>query len=276
MKRAGTSLVELLISLVVLATFTSAVTALIVSNSRADEANDARREARSVARSALNLLMSELRTVEPNGVLTPTDDSTLTVRQPFAFGVVCANTGGNVTIAMLPSADLPGNLSVTGYGGWSYRDSTGTYQYQANTTIASGSASTCTTASITPLTSISGRVVLVPAVSGPSAGTIALLWRHVTYSLRASSALSGRRGLFRTAGANGTAEEIAAPFAAGARFRWYLLDNPVARDTLPTALGDLSGVQFVLTAQSTRTPRNGAAPAQSPFTTSIFFQNRPN
>jgi prepilin-type N-terminal cleavage/methylation domain-containing protein len=273
-KRAGTTLVELMIALVVISVFAAAVTALIVSNSKADEANDARREARAVARSALNVLLSEMRSGEPAGVILA-NDSTLTYRQPFAFGLVCDNTGGIVTIAMLPSADLPSSLGVAGYSGWAYRDSTGTYQYQSNTSLASGNSGTCTASSITPLTSNSGRVVQVPSVVGPSAGTIAMLWRQITYSLRASTAVSGRRGMYRAVGSN-SAEELAAPFAEGARFRWYLLDNPKVQDTLPTALGDLSGVQFVLTAQSVNTPRNSSSPAQAPFTTSIFFQNRPN
>jgi type II secretory pathway pseudopilin PulG len=278
MKRAGTSLIELLIALVVLAAFASTMTVLIVSNSRSDENNDARREARGVARSALNILESELRMAEPAGVIAPTNDSTITFRQPFAFGLVCTNTGGSVTIAMLPSADLPASLSVTGYTGWAYRDSTGAYQYQGTANITPGSAATCTGLPnpITPLTANSGRVVVVPAVIGPNTGQVALLYRQLTYSLRASTALPGRRGLFRTAGTNGTAEELAAPFATGARFRWHILDNPIVQDTLPTDFSDLSGVQFVLTAQSLRTPRNSSAPMQAPFTTSVFFQNRPN
>lgn len=276
--RSGTSLIELMIALVVLAIFASAMTALILNNSRSDESNDARREARGVARSAINILESELRMAEPAGVITPTDDSTITFRQPFAFGLVCANTGGQVTIAMLPSADLPSNLTVTGYSGWAYRDSTGSYQYQATTSISAGSSATCTGASspITPLTASSGRVVQVPAVVGPANGTVAFLYRQITYSLRASTTLAGRRGLFRTAGANGTAEELATPFTDDARFRWYILDNTVVQDTLPTAFADLSGIQFVLTAQSILTPRNSSSPMQAPFTTSIFFQNRPN
>ena len=281
-QRAGTSLIELMIALVVLAAFASTMTVLIVNNSRSDETNDARREARGVARSAINILESEIRMAEPAGVIAPTNDSTITFEQPFAFGLVCANPpAGQVTIAMLPSADLPSNLSVTGYTGWAYRDSTGAYQYVSTANISAGAASTCTAATVgipAPL-GTSGRVVLVPAPAGPtgpSAGTVAFLYRQITYSLRASSALTGRRGLFRTAGANGTAEELATPFADSARFRWYILDNPVAQDTLPTALADLSGIQFVLTAQSILTPRSSTTPMQAPFTTSIFFQNRPN
>lgn len=275
MRRAGTSLIELMISLVVLSIFAAAMTLLITSNSRADENTDARREARGVARSAINMLESEIRTGEPAGVISA-DDSTFTFRQPFAFGVVCDTLSGNVTIATLPSADLPGSLLVTGYTGWAYRDSTGSYHYQSSTTIASGTAATCTGQGITPLTASSGRVVQVPKVSGPQPGSVAFLYRQITYSLRASAALSGRRGLFRTPGAGGTAVEFATPFASTARFRWYLLHATEAVDTLPTSFADLSGIQFVLPAQSTYTPRTASGPMQAPFTTSIFFQNRPN
>ena len=65
MKRAGTSLIELMIALVVLAAFASTMTLLIVNNSKSDESNDARREARGVARSAITILESELRMAEP-------------------------------------------------------------------------------------------------------------------------------------------------------------------------------------------------------------------
>src|SRR6185312_8623078 len=81
MKRAGTSLIELMIALVVLAAFASTMTLLIINNSKSDESNDARREARGVARSAITILESELRMAEPNGVITPIDDSTITYRQ---------------------------------------------------------------------------------------------------------------------------------------------------------------------------------------------------
>jgi type II secretory pathway pseudopilin PulG len=277
-QRAGTSLIELMIALVILAAFASTMTLLIVNNSKSDESNDARREARGVARSAITILESELRMAEPDGVIAPTNDSTITVREPFAFGLVCDNKLGKVTIATLPSADLPSNGIVAGYTGWAYRDTTGTYQYQADAalTVAAPPSAICTGNLIDQTPPPSSRIVTVTSVVGPGIGTVAFLYRQIKYSLRQSTALTGRRGLFRTAGANGTAEELAAPFATTARFRWYIQDNPVAQDTLPTAFGDLSGIQFVLTAQSINTPRDRSAPMQAPFTTSIFFQNRPN
>ena len=279
MKRAGTTLIELMIALVVLAIFVTAMTALILSNSRSDEDTDARREARGVARAAINILESEIRMAEPAGVIAPTDDSTLTFNQPFAFGIICSVAGGSTTIALLPSADLPSSLSVDGYAGWAYRDVKGTYQYSSTTSISGGSSGNCTGASPAVTPPSAGRVVQVPSAGGETAGSVAMLYRQLTYSLRISTSMGsvpGRRGIFRTAGANGTPEELAAPFTADARFRWYILDDVEAEDTLPTDFADLRGVQFVLPAQSRNTPRNESAPATAPFTTSIFFQNRPN
>ncbi|HEY4101423.1 MAG TPA: prepilin-type N-terminal cleavage/methylation domain-containing protein [Gemmatimonadales bacterium] len=275
MKRTGTTLVEMMIALVILALFASTLTVMVVKSSVTDEAVDARREARGIARTSLNIVESEMRMAEPSGVIAPTDDSTLTFNQPIAMGLVCGVTGGNAVISLLPSADLPGSLTVAGYAGWAYRDSTGTYQYQPTTSLTSGTASTCTASNISTFSASSGRVVQVPSGVSLASGTVAFLYRQLTYSLRVSTALPGRRGLYRTAGA-GTPEEIASPFATGARFRWYILGATEPDDTLPTDFEDLSGVQFVLTAESRLTPRTSTAPVQAPFTTSVFFQNRPN
>ena len=249
MKRAGISLVEMLIAMTVFSIFATSVTLMLIRTSWADEGVTARRQARGVARAAINLLESELRMAEPAGVIAQTDDSTLTVRAPFAFGLICAVASGNVTISLLPSADLPSSLNVPEYSGWAYRDSTGSYQYQANTSLVSGSAATCTSANIITLTAASARVVQVPASGLVAAGEVAFLYRQIAYSIRASTTLPGRRAVYRQAGASAP-QELAAPFATSARFRWFILDGSEPVDTLPTALGDLRGVQFALTAES--------------------------
>lgn len=277
MTRRGVSLVELLIGMVMTAILTGAMTKVLISNSRSDERGDANRDARNVSRAAINMLSSELRMAEPAGVIAQTDDSTLTVREPYAFGLVCAASGSGTTVAFLPSADLPSSLTVAGHAGWAWRDSTGAYRYEATTTESAGNSATCTAVNITPLTASGGRVVSLPAPSaGVAVGSVAFLYRQVTYSLRASTSLPGRRGLFRTAGANGTPEELAAPFASTSRFRWFILDNAVPQDTLPTSLVDLRGVQFGLNGESRVTIRGATNPSKAPFSTSIFFQNRPN
>jgi hypothetical protein len=92
---------------------------------------------------------------------------------------------------------------------------------------------------------------------------------------RTSTSAPGKRALFRTV-SGGAAEELAAPFGEGARFRWFILNNTVAHDTLPTDLEDLRGVQFVFPGESRRIVRMTGQVAKTPFTTSVFFQNRPN
>ncbi|MEO5825342.1 MAG: prepilin-type N-terminal cleavage/methylation domain-containing protein [Gemmatimonadales bacterium] len=275
MRRRGVTLVELLITITVVGLIGTAMVRMLAMNSRATAREDAARDARRVARSALNLLESELRPVEPAGVISPTDNTTLTLREPYAIGLVCSISGGT-TIALLPSGELPSTLTVDGRAGWAWRNGAGVYQYEATTTLGSGSASTCTSANIIPMNAYGGRIITTSAPSGtPTLGAIAFLFRQVTYSLRSSTSAPGKIGLFRTV-ASGNPEEIAAPFGATARFRWYMLANPLPQDTLPTVLADLRGVQFVLPGESRRVVQLTGQVATAPFTTSIFFQNRPN
>ncbi len=277
MRRRGVTLVELLITVTIVALIGTAMVRMLAMNSRATAREDAARDARRVSRSALNLLESELRPIEPAGVISPTDNTTLTLREPYAIGLICSISGGT-TIALLPSAELPSTLTVEGRAGWAWRDAAGVYQYETTTTLGTGSASTCTGANITPMTANGGRIVTTSVPSGtPKLGAIAFLFRQVTYSLRTSTSTSapGKLGLFRTV-AGGTAEEIAAPFGATARFRWYILANRLPQDTLPTVLADLRGVQFVLPGESRQVVQLTGQVARAPFSTSIFFQNRPN
>ncbi len=275
MSRRGVSLVELLITITVIGFLGAAMVRLLHSNAKATEHNDLAREARSVSRAALNLLESELRPVEPAGVLSPTNDSTVTIREPYAFGLICAVSGGT-TIALLPSGELPSSLVTAGRAGWAWRNAAGVYEYEVTTSLSNGTASTCTAQNITPLTAEGGRVVTTTAPSGtPKIGAIAFLYREITYSIRASTSAAGKRALFRTV-SGGSPEELAAPFGAAARFRWYILDNIAPQDTVPTVLSDLRGIQFVFPGESRRTVRMTGQVARTPFTTSIFFQNRPN
>ncbi len=274
--RRGVSLVELLITITIVAFISAAMTRMLTANSRATGREDAVREARSVSRSALNLLETELRSAEPAGVIAPTNDSTLTVREPYAFGLVCAISGGT-TIALLPSGELPSTLVVDGRAGWAWRNATGGYVYEPTTLLGTGSASNCSAANIVPLTAVGGRIVTTaaPGAGTPALGAIAFLYREITYSLRASTTAPGKRALFRAIPGEAP-EELAAPFGETARFRWHILSDPVARDTVPTDFEDLRGVQFVLPGESRRIVQMTGQVARTPFTTSIFFQNRPN
>jgi prepilin-type N-terminal cleavage/methylation domain-containing protein len=275
--RRGVSLIELLIAVTVVTIIAASMTKLMVTNSRADEVKNAQREARGVSRASINLLESELRMVDPFGVIAPTDDSTLTVRVPYAFGLVCVGTGGGATVSFLPSFELSGSLNTGGHAGWAWRDVTSAYVYEATTTISAGSASTCTTAQISNYTAEGGVVAAFPAPSATiKPGTVAFAYRLMTYSLRESTTYPGRRALYRTAGAGGAPEELAAPFSTTSRFRFYIGNDLLPTDTIPTFLDNLRGIQFVLNGESVLQARSSASVARAPFVTAVFFQNRPS
>ncbi len=275
--RRGVSLIELLVAIIVVSIIAASMTQLVVTTSRADEVKNAAREARGVSRAAINLLESELRMVDPFGVIAPTNDSTLTVRVPYAFGMVCQGTGGGAVVSFLPSFELSASFNTPGHSGWAWRDPTSKYVYEATTTIGSGSASTCTAAQIDNYASGGGVVAAFPAPSlNIEPGAIAFAYRLMTYSLRESTTYPGRKGLFRTAGANGVPEELAAPFSTTSRLRFYSGNDLIATDTVPTFLDNLRGIQFVLNGESVRTPRASSSVARAPFVTAVFFQNRPS
>lgn len=276
--RRGVSLIELLIAITVVSIIAASMTKLLVTNSLADEVKNAQREARGVSRAAINLLESELRMVDPFGVIDPTNDSTLTVMVPYAFGMVCVGNSGGTEISFLPSFEFSSALDTPGHTGWAWRSPiTSQYVYEATTTIGAGSTSTCTTAQIANYVADGGVVASFPAPSVDlDPGTIAFAYRQMTYSLRESTTFPTRRALYRTAGPNGTPEELAAPFGTASKFRFYILNDLFPTDAPPTFLDQLRGVQFVLNGESIRTPRSSTGVARAPFVTAVFFQNRPS
>lgn len=276
--RRGVSLIELLIAITVVGIIAASMSRLLLSNSRSTEVRNAGREARAVSRAAINLLESELRMVEPFGVIAPTDPTTLTVLAPYAFGVVCSGTvGSGAAVSMLPSLELPSSLVVPGHSGWAWRDHTGRYIYEAGTALASDGPADCIANSVS-VVSPGGLVVYATPLTGgpPTVGSIAFLYRQLTYSLRQSTVFPGRLGLYRTVGANGTPEELAAPFDTTSRFQFYIKDQLVPSATPPTFLDEIHGVQFQLHGQSIRRPRLASDYARAPFVTAVFFQNRPS
>ena len=73
--------------------------------------------------------------------------------------------------------------------------------------------------------------------------------------------------------ATGVREELAAPFDAAARFRFYRLNDNTAQDPVPL-LAEIRGFELVLDGASEASPRISGAPRRAPLTTSVFFRNR--
>ena len=271
-RRAGFTLPELLVALVMTAILGAAAMRLFVAQSRFFDQHVKQQNARTVSRSAVNGVLSDLRMVEaPNGV-TAASTSSITVRVPYAMGVVCATGATSTTIAFMPVDSL--TLATAALSGYAWRGSSGSYTLQeGGVTTSPGAAATCTGASITPIT---GGVILNVAPVLPAAataGTPVYLYQRVRYNFAASSSYSGRTGLWRTLVESGATEEIAAPFDATAGFEFYDQNAGAAASTTVPTLANIRGIELVFNGQSEK-PRFGkTTPETTTFRTAVFFMN---
>jgi len=289
--RRGFTLVELLLSLVVSAIIGAALVRMVLGQARFMDQQEAWREARGVSRGGINRLLSDLRAVEAGGVsgglvAAAAGGQDFTVRVPYAFGVLCGSVGAVFTISLLPvDATM---YAEAGYTGFALRDKTGTYSYNASNVLpVAGTAALCQNGlydSIHTLPSRNGspagiRVNLTRNLGAivplPDRGSIVYMYRDVRYEFKASAAIPGRIGLWRTLVSTNDTEELAAPFDATARVNFYNLNVTPAQSAVPP-LGNVRGLELVLNGMSERTPSGSAAPKTANMTTSVFFENRPD
>lgn len=275
-RRAGFSLVEVLIALVLTAIIGAAVTNVFINQSRFYDAQEKTSSARSVSRAATNMLLTELRAVETTGGVIAAAADAITVRAPVALGVVCGSVFTTIHVSLLPvDSAVYAQAATTGFAGYAWRTSATDYDYDdTGAQPGNGSAAVCDAAGIKMFTGAGerGRVITVPTVGTAPPPTAALmLYQRVTYTFAPSVIVPGARGLWRQAG-NGVAEELAAPFDETARFRFYPVNSAVAQDLAPATLADLRGIELVLPSRSER-PNSDGEHTLIPLTTAIFFRN---
>lgn len=286
--RQGFTLIELLVSLVVSAIVGGALVSMVLSQARFMDQQEAWREARSVSRGGINRLLSDLRAVEAAGglVAAAAGGQDFTIRVPYAFGVLCGSAANIYTVSLLPvDATM---FAEPGYTGFARRLANGTYDYHpSNTLNLVGTTAFCQNGlydSIHTLPSLNGSpagtVVNLTRNSGafalpPDRGSIVYLYRDIRYEFKASVAIPGRTGLWRTMVTSGQTEELAAPFDATARVNFYNLNVTPAQSAVPP-LGNVRGLELVLNGMSERTPSGSTAPKTANMTTSVFFENRPD
>jgi prepilin-type N-terminal cleavage/methylation domain-containing protein len=303
MTRRGFTLIELMISMIVAAIVGAALVRLTVGQSRFMDQQEAWRSARSVSRSGINRLVSDIRAVE-NGSAAAigglsaavAGGQDFTLRVPYAFGIVCLAAGTAATVSLLPIDSAM--YAAPGQSGFAVRSSTGVYTYYTNTVTntapAAGTVTNCSVAVAPDMPinagtsgalpslngSPAGRVVALTATANlnpiPPKGSIVFLYRRIRYEFKASVAIPGRTGLWRTMVDGGSTEEIAAPFANTARVNFYVLNNATAQAAVPANLYDVRGLQLVLNGQSEQTPRGSTGPKMAQVSTSVFFENRPD
>jgi len=290
--RRGFTIVEIITSLVIVAIIGLAMTKLILGQTRAFQFDNGGRRARAAARSAMNILITDLRMTQDNGGVTFVDGANrrVDVRVPTVFGFVCENSGTSVVVSLVPVDSF--QRASGKYGGYAYRDSTtGLYTYVAaglTDTIQTANVSRCHGGGIglfADTTGIAGRTGGVFIASGLGLGIAPIgapvfIWQTVSYEFKASQIYPGRYGLYRTvrgrANTDTTSDELIAPFKTTARFYYYSQSPYATRDTaLATApaLNNIRGFKIFLPAESSDTMPTRNTPISAAVTTAVFFKN---
>lgn len=266
MRRRGLSLVEILIAIVLLGIVGAGISRMLSSQLRFFARGTNARDARTVSRNALNLTRSELRMVEPNGIVGASEDS-LRVRLPYLMGLYCSAN----TATFVPTDSL--TLATVQYGGYAFRDtaSGAPYSYVTGAAVPStGNAADCTGVGLTAIPA--GPVLSVtPALAGVATSAPFFLWQTVTYRFAPSSLVPGRLALWRQAG-TAAAEEVAVPVDTASRFNFYT-DSIASETAVPSPLNTMRGIEILLFGESERTSPGRDAPEQALQRVSIFFRN---
>lgn len=292
--RRGFTIVEIITALTIISIIGLAMTKLILGQTRSFQFDNGGRRARAAARSAMNILITDLRMTQDNGGVTAVDavnNRRIDVRVPMVFGFVCELTGSGVVVSLVPTDSF--QLASSKYGGYAVRDSvTGNYGYvnaTSSDTIQSAGAGRCHGSGVSifaDTTHIAGRAggvfILSPAPPAITAvGSPMFVWQAVTYEFKASNIYSGRYGLFRTvrgrANTDTVSDELIAPFKSTARFSYYTQGPYATKDvpaaTAPASLNNIRGFQIFLPAESSDTMPTRKTPQSANATTAVFFKN---
>jgi prepilin-type N-terminal cleavage/methylation domain-containing protein len=289
--RRGFSLVEIITALTILAVIGIALTKLVLSQTRSFQFENSGRRARTASRSAMNIMITDLRMTQDIGGVDSVDTLNhkwVDVKVPLAFGIVCAVNPANTVVALVAVDSF--QMAAAKYGGYAVRDlTTGKYSYVAagsSDAIASSASLNCHTPGIYADTAViagrSGKVVTVSpaAPAGTALGDPMFVWQHVRYQFESSGIYSGRLGLWRRirglANTDQTKEEIMAPFSSTARFAYFVRPGNW-HDTVslkaPAVLDSIRGFQIYLPAESPDTVAGHTTPQKSITTTAVFFKN---
>jgi prepilin-type N-terminal cleavage/methylation domain-containing protein len=280
--RRGFTLIEILVGIVIFAIVGALFTNLLTTQGRFYDKQGMGNAARNVSRASLNRVISDFRMIETTGGVVAATPTSLTLRIPFAIGVMCGNAGAGTQLSILPVDST--TYANAGFYGYAWRNfQTGIYSYVQNP--ASEANSIATTCFDNKVTTISGGrlVVVAPAlptgVGQAGLGTPVFLYSLSQYSFLPSTAIPGKLGLYRTNIApNGatSSEELVAPFASTAGWKFFVGNGSVAQAAVPANLATIVGLELHLDGLSESIAATKVAAENAPFTTAVFFKNRIN
>jgi len=270
MRNRGFTLIEVLIAVVLMAILATALTRILLSDSRFVSKQEAMITARQTARAAMNVMSVDLRMVSDSGLLAASADSVY-FRSPFAYGMACTASGGERIVSLLPT-DSAMYASATPAG--IARRRAGLYSFLQGITLTSSvNAVACTADSVRVVPD--GFLVGITPDTAAMSGEIIYLYQTVAFRFMASTDMPGRRGLWRRIGA-GAYEELAAPFDSTARFRFLVGPNLTRTDTPPADLTTVNGIELGIVAESYVAPQGQSHYHTFDLPIQIVFANKVN
>ncbi len=193
MTTRGFTLIELLIAMMLTAIVATALTRILLSDSRFVSQQDSMMAARNTARAAQNVTSVELRMVSDGGLIAAAPDS-VTVRVPYAFGLACGVSGGQRIASLMPVDSLMYSSATP--NGVARQLPGGTYTFRGGISVtATTDTATCVSESIRRVPD--GKWVGMSPPSAAPNGYLFYLYQTVAYRFSASVELPGRIGLWR-------------------------------------------------------------------------------
>lgn len=269
MNNRGFTLMELIVATIVMAILGTALTRILINDSQFVDKMDAMMAARQVARAGMSVMSLGFQMVTDGGLVAAEPES-VTVRVPYAFGMICRTTGSNTTASLLPSDSLV--YADANPSGLAWRDANGDYNFLTGLTVAGSSdPSDCTADSIKVVPG--GRLIVLTGASSVQSGRLFYLYETIKYSFEPSVDLPGKIGLYRTDGL-GTREELLAPFDTAAGFAFLMGQDMSVTSTVPLGqLNNVRGLELKLIGESYFIPQGEAEPQTFDLRTSVAFRN---
>lgn len=271
--RAGFSLIELLVALIVTGVIVGVVFQILSTQSRFARTQTAREEVQQNARVALELIASELRGIAPGGILATGPDS-IRFRSPRAWGLLCTSGAGSASVLFPPAlagsfrAGQADSLAVIGRTAL-------TFVGVQDATASGGSEVAACNNALTPNPAAQSAPVdeararrFTATIAPPSdTGAVAYLYDVVRYDVGTSAGVPGawiRRNNQPMAGP--------VPSAAGVQFVYRRADGTVIAS--PTALTRERIAQIDVTVRTESQARFSNVPQQDTASTTVYLRNR--